>query len=204
MSEQQRTSPIKNFIAGGVGGICCVAAGHPLDTIKVRLQTMPKPAVGALPMYTGTFDCAKKTILKEGFLGLYKGMAAPITGVTPMFAVCFFGFGVGKRLQQKHPEEQLSYIQLFNAGMLSGVFTTAIMTPGERIKCLLQVQQAAGPGTEIKYAGPVDCVKKLYKEGGIRSIYKGTAATLLRGKELFTDCILLTVSIVLSVRNVWI
>ena len=25
-----------------------------------------------------------------------------------------------------------------------------------------------------------DCAKKLYKEGGIRSIYKGTAATALR------------------------
>lgn len=46
--------------------------------------------------------------LLQGILGLYKGMAAPITGVTPMFAVCFFGFGVGKRLQQKHPEEELS------------------------------------------------------------------------------------------------
>lgn len=31
------------------------------------------------------------------------------------------------------------YPQLFAAGMLSGVFTTAIMAPGERIKCLLQV-----------------------------------------------------------------
>ncbi|XP_054710058.1 mitochondrial carnitine/acylcarnitine carrier protein-like [Uloborus diversus] len=180
MSEKQRTSPIKNFLAGGVGGACCVATGHPLDTIKVRLQTMPKPAPGALPLYSGTFDCAKKTIIKEGFLGLYKGMAAPLTGVTPMFAVCFFGFGVGKRLQQKHPEEELSLIQLFNAGMLSGIFTTTIMTPGERIKCLLQVQQATVSSHEAKYAGPIDCAKKLYKEGGIRSIYKGTAATLLR------------------------
>lgn len=33
-----------------------------------------------------------------------------------------------------------SYPQLFAAGMLSGVFTTGIMTPGERIKCLLQVR----------------------------------------------------------------
>jgi hypothetical protein len=30
--------------------------------------------------------------------------------------------------------------QLFAAGMLSGVFTTVIMAPGERIKCLLQVR----------------------------------------------------------------
>jgi len=33
-----RTKPIssvKNFIAGGVGGICLVFAGHPFDTVKV-------------------------------------------------------------------------------------------------------------------------------------------------------------------------
>jgi len=29
--------------------------------------------------------------------------------------------------------------QHFLAGMVAGVFTTAIMAPGERIKCLLQV-----------------------------------------------------------------
>lgn len=32
-----------------------------------------------------------------------------------------------------------SMSQIFAAGMLSGVFTTIIMAPGERIKCLLQV-----------------------------------------------------------------
>jgi len=53
------------------------------------------------------------------------------------------------------------------------------MAPGERIKCLLQIQAASNAG-EKKYNGTLDCVKKLYKEGGIRSIYKGTAATLLR------------------------
>ena len=30
------TSGIKNFFAGGIGGMCCVATGHPLDTIKVN------------------------------------------------------------------------------------------------------------------------------------------------------------------------
>ena len=28
--------PVKSFIAGGVGGVCLVVTGHPLDTIKVR------------------------------------------------------------------------------------------------------------------------------------------------------------------------
>lgn len=169
--------PAKEFVAGGFGGMCCVASGHPLDTIKVRLQTQSKTN----PMYSGTWDCAMKTVKAEGFKGLYKGMAAPLMGVTPMFAVCFFGFGMGKRLQQKTPEQQLNAVQLFNAGCLAGVFTTAIMAPGERIKCLLQVQQAGtGKAGAPTYKGPMDVVRQLYKAGGLRSIYKGTCATLLR------------------------
>lgn len=170
--------PAKDFISGGFGGACTVIVGQPLDTIKVRLQTQPIPEPGKKPLYLGTWDCALKTVRNEGFFGLYKGMAAPLVGVTPMFAVCFLGFGIGKKLQQKTPDETLTAVQLFNAGMLSGVFTTAIMTPGERIKCLLQVQ-AAGTGPKL-YNGPIDVVKVLYKQGGIRSLYKGTCATLLR------------------------
>lgn len=31
----KKVNPIKDFIAGGVGGACLVIVGHPLDTIKV-------------------------------------------------------------------------------------------------------------------------------------------------------------------------
>lgn len=39
LTEQKRqpsNSGIKNFFAGGFGGVCCIATGHPLDTIKVN------------------------------------------------------------------------------------------------------------------------------------------------------------------------
>ena len=42
-----------------------------------------------------------------------------------------------------------------------------------------QIQQAS-ENKDHKYKGPVDCAKKLYREGGIRGMYRGTAATLLR------------------------
>lgn len=48
-----------------LAGVCLVMAGHPLDLIKVRLQTM-KTVPGQLPPYTGTLDCARKTIAREG------------------------------------------------------------------------------------------------------------------------------------------
>ncbi|CAB3230592.1 unnamed protein product [Arctia plantaginis] len=171
-------NPFKYFICGGFAGVCTVLVGHPMDTVKVRLQTMPLPKPGEQPLYAGTFDCIKKTIQKEGFKGLYKGMSAPLTGVAPIFAISFFGFGLGKKLIKSDIDQPLTKPELFAAGAFSGIFTTSIMAPGERIKCLLQIQQ--GGTAPPKYKGMLDCAKQLYAEGGIRSIYKGTMLTLFR------------------------
>lgn len=59
-----------------------------------------------LSSFTLMFPC--RFLPSQGVKGLYKGMAAPIIGVTPMFAVCFFGFGLGKKLQQKTPDDILT------------------------------------------------------------------------------------------------
>ncbi|XP_053499771.1 mitochondrial carnitine/acylcarnitine carrier protein isoform X1 [Ictalurus furcatus] len=176
-ARDRHISPVKNFVAGGVGGACLLFAGHPLDTIKVRLQTQPKASCSQYVLYTGTLDCFRKTLSREGVLGLYKGMGAPLAGVAPMMAVSFFGFGLGKQLLQSDPSVPITSAQTFLAGMLAGVFTTVIVAPGERIKCLLQVQSISG---QLKYAGPVDCAVKLYKQHGMRSVYKGTVLTLIR------------------------
>ncbi len=77
---------------------------------QVRLQTQPHPLPGEKPLFTGTFDCFLKTIRNEGVTGLYKGMLAPLLGVSPIFAICFFGYGTGKRLQQKSSTDKLTYV----------------------------------------------------------------------------------------------
>lgn len=179
-SAQPATSLVKNFVAGGFGGTCLVFAGHPLDTIKVRLQTQPYTPDNKPTLYNGTFDCAKKTVQREGFKGLYKGMATPIVGVTPMYAVCFFSFTMGKKLQQKSEDHVFTLKELFLSGALAGLSTTVILAPGERVKCLLQVQNANPSSSGPKYNGPADCFKQLYKQGGIRNIYVGTVATAAR------------------------
>ena len=65
-------------------------------------------------------------------------MGAPIVIAIPPFSIRFMGFGIGKNLQQREGEV-LGPAQLAMAGALSGVMTTIVMAPGERVKCLLQV-----------------------------------------------------------------
>ena len=63
-----------------------------------------------------------------------------------------------------------------NCWWKTALLLQAIMAPGERIKCILQTQDSVNP----RYKGPVDVVKGLYAEGGLRSIFRGSYATLLR------------------------
>ncbi|XP_068198347.1 mitochondrial carnitine/acylcarnitine carrier protein isoform X2 [Antennarius striatus] len=175
--DARRVSPLKNFVAGGVGGSCLLLAGHPLDTIKVRLQTQPKASCPQYVIYTGTYDCFRKTISKEGVLGLYKGMGVPLASTAPMMAISFFGFGVGKKLQQTDPNKPLTYSQIYLSGCLAGLFSTLTVVPSERIKCLLQIQAGS---SKARYSGPFHCAVSLFREQGIRSLYKGTVLTLTR------------------------
>uniref|UniRef100_V9L626 Mitochondrial carnitine/acylcarnitine carrier protein n=1 Tax=Callorhinchus milii TaxID=7868 RepID=V9L626_CALMI len=177
MSDSQSASAGKNLCAGGFGGMCLIITGHPMDTIKVRLQTQPLPPHGETALYTGFLDCFSKTVRREGVRGLYKGMMAPFIGITPVTAVLFFGYGLGKKLQQQNPEDPLTASQRFVSGMLAGFFSVSIITPAERIKCLLQVQRASG---ERHFSGALDCLRGVYRCSGIAGIYKGTGLTLAR------------------------
>lgn len=79
------------------------------------------------------------------------------------------------------PGGSLSIGQISAAGFFSAIPMTAITAPFERVKVILQVQdQKLKPGEKPKYAGGVDVVRQLYREGGVRSVFRGSAATLAR------------------------
>ncbi|GAA5928897.1 hypothetical protein JCM1841_001288 [Sporobolomyces salmonicolor] len=172
---ESSSAGIKSFISGGAGGIAAVLVGQPFDLTKVRLQT------AAPGQYTGTLDVVKQTFVRDGIKGFYRGMGPPLAGVTPMFAVSFWGYAMGKKvvyaMTPTRSSSVLSYSELAFAGFFSAIPTTLVAAPVERVKVLLQMQ---GQGGKQLYNGPIDAISKLYKEGGLKSIYRGTAATLAR------------------------
>lgn len=90
---------------------------------------------------------------------------------------------MGKRvvyaLTPNRTDSALSNTELAAAGFLSAVPTTLATGPFERIKVLLQIQGQGG-GSGPTYSGPLDVVRQLYKQGGLKSIFRGTGATLAR------------------------
>lgn len=169
------TQGLKSFLSGGFGGVASVLVGQPFDLTKTRLQT------AAPGQYKGTLDVVKQTLGRDGLKGFYRGMGPPLAGVTPMFAVSFWGYAMGKQIVYSMTPNRsspgLTYGELAFAGFFSAVPTTLVAAPVERVKVLLQMQ---GQGGKQLYAGPIDAVRKLYAQGGLKSVFKGTGATLVR------------------------
>lgn len=158
---------VKSFAAGGFGGVCAVLTGHPFDLTKVLLQTNEYPSAA---------KAVRGIVAHDGPLGLYKGVTSPLLGVTPMFAVSFWGYDLGKRLvmgsRGKSPDVPFTIAEISAAGFFSAIPTTLIAAPFERIKVVMQIDK-----TQATF---LQTVRTLYKQGGLRSIYKGSAATLAR------------------------
>ncbi len=45
---------------------------YPIDLVKTRLQNQRGSIAGEI-MYKNSFDCFKKVVTGEGFIGLYRG-----------------------------------------------------------------------------------------------------------------------------------
>jgi len=78
---------LKDIICGSLAGIVGKYIEYPFDTVKVRLQSQPD---GVPLRYTGPLDCFKKSLQRDGFLGIYRGISAPLVGAAVETSTLFF------------------------------------------------------------------------------------------------------------------
>eukprot|EP00922_Rhytidocystis_sp_ex-Travisia-forbesii_P006053 GHVS01008781.1.p1 GENE.GHVS01008781.1~~GHVS01008781.1.p1 ORF type:complete len:389 (+),score=67.54 GHVS01008781.1:113-1168(+) len=79
---------------------------------------------------------------------------------------------------------QSNFLLNFMLGGIAGGVSKTVVAPLERVKLLLQVQDASthigiGTGTD-KYKGFLDCTKRVYQEQGLFSFWRGNWANVLR------------------------
>ncbi|VDP13251.1 unnamed protein product [Heligmosomoides polygyrus] len=163
-----------DFFAGCLGGAAGVLAGHPLDTVKVRLQ-MQNPNS---KLYTGTWHCFKTIIKKEGTAGLYKGLSSPLASLTAINAIVFGAHGSICR-EFSQPDSLRAH---FFAGCAAGMMQSIIATPSERLKLLIQIQMDAA---NTRYQSPLHAARSIVAKHGYSSLFRGFLATLIRDCPAF-------------------
>ena len=159
----------KELVAGTVGGCVGIVVGQPLDTIKVRMQSLDTPT------YRSSWHCLRSTVTEEGFRALYKGMSSPLIGNGPINAILFASYNTALRVQGAG--EVISGRQAFFAGCASGLAQCLVTSPTELIKCQLQVRRDA---RGVKSPSPLGVLKALLAAEGPTAPLRGMTATVTR------------------------
>jgi ornithine carrier protein len=136
---------LEDITYGSIAGVVGKYIEYPFDTVKVRLQSQPDH----LPLrYKGPLDCFSQSIHADGFLGLYRGISAPLVGAAIETSSLFFFERLGREAVfasgLSSRDRPLPLPALWWTGAFSGAFTSFLLTPIELVKCKIQVPETKG------------------------------------------------------------
>ncbi|XP_034149256.1 solute carrier family 25 member 45 isoform X2 [Esox lucius] len=159
--------PFVEFIAGCISGAVGLAFGHPMDTVKVRLQTQAK--------FKGIFDCVARTYTREGIPGFFKGMAFPvlITGISNAAVFGSYSNALDYLTQSQRSDRSQGHPACASAVFAAGCFSGLVQVR-------LQSQMGRPGIGGDQYRGPAHCVTLILREDGPRGLFRGGWALALR------------------------
>ncbi|KAG6623340.1 Mitochondrial Carrier (MC) Family [Phytophthora cinnamomi] len=161
----------KDLNAGTIGGVAGIVAGHPLDTVKVQLQTSREAGAGVV-------RTLRRVVSSEGAAGLYRGLLSPILSNAPINAAVFGVQGQVVRALQRS-DAPLGSAQHFAAGASAGLVQVVFAAPSEHVKIQLQTG-AMGAEHSSLAAG-----RAILRRHGAAALYKGWQVCLLRDVPAF-------------------
>ncbi|KAI9706629.1 MAG: hypothetical protein M1836_003638 [Candelina mexicana] len=178
-SSSQVAEAAKDIAFGSVAGIVGKFVEYPFDTVKVRLQSQPEN----LPLrYRGPLDCFQQSFRQDGFLGLYRGISAPLAGAAIEISSMFLSYRLAQNALQAAmlpSKEPLPLPALVVCGGAAGAFTSYLLTPIELIKCKMQVPSQQS--SMMKHgSGPLILITSVYRHEGLRGFWRGQLGTLIR------------------------
>lgn len=151
--------------------------GHPLDTVKVHMQTQNH----LNPMYRNTWHCLTKIAQQESIRGLYRGMSSPMAGVAAVNAIAFGVYGNVQRMTGD-PNGLTGH---FLAGSAAGLCQSLICSPMELIKTRLQLQHTNPKA--IQFQNPFQCLGHIWRTEKVRGVFRGLGITAARDVPGFSS-----------------
>ncbi|KAK0410612.1 hypothetical protein QR680_005234 [Steinernema hermaphroditum] len=166
VNKQER---IGRWYFGGLasaGAACCT---HPLDLLKVHLQTQQTPSVGL-------GDMAKKIMKNDGIRGFYNGLSASLLR---QLTYSTTRFGMYETLKKQFPSDQpLPFYQKALLAGVSGACGGFVGTPGDLVNVRMQNDIKLPKDQRRNYKHAVDGVFRIVKEEGVPRLFGGaTMAT---------------------------
>eukprot|EP01129_Flabellula_baltica_P006221 TRINITY_DN2306_c0_g1_i1.p1 TRINITY_DN2306_c0_g1~~TRINITY_DN2306_c0_g1_i1.p1 ORF type:complete len:315 (-),score=45.99 TRINITY_DN2306_c0_g1_i1:59-1003(-) len=174
----KKGSDLITVIASASAGTCVITLTQPIWFAKTRLQLQATQA--AETMYSGSIDVVRKTLQREGFLYLYRGMGASYLGLSETVIQFFIYENLKRKILEEKvlnsavDEGSLSVLEFLSISSGSKLVASALTYPHEVIRTRLREVSSN------KYKGPFHGIALMAKEEGIRSLYSGLGPHLCR------------------------
>jgi solute carrier family 25 citrate transporter 1 len=129
------------------------------------------------PQYSGMLDCAKKTVSRNGFMGLYRGAMPLVVGSSGKQAARWTAYTETSKLFRREDGTIALPANMFSgfcAGMSEAIFAVTII---ETIKT--RVTDDMHRGTK-KYSGSLDACIKILRSEGPGGLYRGLVPTIAK------------------------
>ncbi|XP_045133974.1 calcium-binding mitochondrial carrier protein SCaMC-2-like isoform X4 [Portunus trituberculatus] len=159
----------RHLVAGGVAGMVSRTCTAPLDRLKVYLQVHGSK-------HSSLVSCFKYFLKEGGIKSLWRGNGINVLKIAPESAIKFAAYEQAKRMVLQfggRKERELTIFERFVAGSFAGGISQSTIYPLEVLKTRLTLRKTG------QYKNAVDAAKKIYKNEGLRSFYRGYIPNLL-------------------------
>jgi len=176
MNDRPRTT---SLFAGSLAGVTAVAVTYPLDTVRARMALQQEGMTKGAYQYRGMLDALIKIPQHEGVVGLYRGMAATVTGAAPYTGLKFCAYETFKISLQGLlgvEEKDLPAYLRVGAGATAGLVALTIVYPFDVIRRRMQTHRGSAAYTSI-----VSAFQTIYAQEGLKNgLYRGLSLNYLK------------------------
>ncbi|XP_049869273.1 mitochondrial dicarboxylate carrier-like isoform X2 [Pectinophora gossypiella] len=167
-----KESRISRWYFGGIasaGAACCT---HPLDLLKVQMQTQKGKNITVLKV-------AKNVVRQQGIIGLYNGISASVLRQLTYSMARFGVYDVGKQYLAKD-SKQLPFHMSALLAALGGAGGGFVGNPADLVNVRMQNDIKLPPDQRRNYKNAVHGIYRVMKTEGITQLWAGTSMTCSR------------------------
>ncbi|GBF89825.1 ADP,ATP carrier protein, mitochondrial-like [Raphidocelis subcapitata] len=165
-----------NMASGGAAGATSLAFVYSLDYARTRLANDNKSSKkGGTREFNGLVDVYRKTLASDGIAGLYRGFAISCVGIV-VYRGLYFGMydSIKPVLLVGDLADNFGASFLLGWGITIGAGLASYPIDTVRRRMMMTSGQA------VKYNSSLDCFRQVVAKEGVKSLFKGAGANILR------------------------